>query len=86
VASWSDSHRFNSSRPSLVALSVHAGHQKYWNKYKCRSYQRKICDFRYNVSKHIVSYHDWLLKTFHLVLASDMSARALQDEVVHVRR
>jgi len=86
VASCSDSHRFNSTRPSLVALSVHTGHQKYCNKYKCRSYQRKICDFGYNISEDIVSYHDWLLKTFHLVLASDMSARPLQDEVVGVRR
>jgi hypothetical protein len=34
----------------------------------------------------MVFYNDLLLKTIHLILASDMRARGLQDEVVRVRQ
>ena len=59
--------------------------KKNCDKYKCRSHQRKIYDLRYNIRKQVVLRQDLILKKIHLILASNMRARGLQDEVVRVR-
>src|SRR5205823_8556207 len=45
----------------LSSLRVEACHQKHRNKHQRRSCQRKVCGFRYEIRKYIVSCHDLLL-------------------------
>jgi hypothetical protein len=75
------------TRPSMGLYEVDARHQKHSDKYKCRSHQRnKYPIFVRTSEKHVVLYHDLLIKNIHLILASDMSAKAIRDEVVRVPR
>jgi hypothetical protein len=69
-----------------VALRMQASHQKHSNEYQCCSHQRKICGFYYDIRKSIIIYHALLLKKFHRILASDISARGLRDEAWRVTR
>jgi hypothetical protein len=47
---------------------MEARYYKHQNKHNRRSCQRKGCDFRYEIRKHIVSCHDLLLSIHSIII------------------
>jgi hypothetical protein len=52
----------------VSSLRMEARYYKHQNKHNRRSCQRKGCDFRHEIRKHIVSCHDLLLSIHSIII------------------
>ena len=53
---------------NVNSLRMKARHHKHRNKHKRRSCKRKVCGFRYEIRKYMVSCHDLLLAIHSIII------------------
>ena len=67
------------------SLRVEARHHKHRNKHKRRSCKRKVCDFRYEIRRYIVSCHDLLLAIHSIIiLCMELWQRIYDDTLTYI--
>jgi hypothetical protein len=69
----------------LAPLRMKTRHHKHRNKHKRRSCKRKVCDFRCEIRKYIVSCHDLLLAIHSIIiLCMELWQRIYDDTLTYI--